>query len=133
MLPFIYSSIRVLMSCFAVLAMAGVANAVFTADNEPLTEEQLIQMSTGPLKPYPEEIKKYVNKRGVTFFPTSTTLKWLEKGGVPSDVIGAIRTKVASQIRIKVCRFACDDLSVSNKLAEAMVRSLTAAKVNYID
>jgi hypothetical protein len=105
---------------------------VRAADEKPLTQEQLIEMSAGPLKSYPDEVVKYVNNRGVTFFPTNTNLRWLEKAGVHQSVVATVRNKVASQMRIKVCRFECDDQALAKKFEEAMIRRLVNTKQGEI-
>jgi len=115
-----------------VLMVVFPAAFVRAADEKPLTQEQLMEMSMGTLKAYPDEVVKYVNKRGVTFFPTNTNLKWLEKAGVHQSVITAVRAKVASQMRIKVCRFVCDDSATAKKFEEAMIRSLVNSKQGEI-
>ena len=127
------SRLRQILIGFALVTMFSFDALAFAADEKPLTEEQLIKMSTGPLKSYPDQVVEYVKKQGVTFFPTNTTLRWLEKAGVHPSAISAIRSKVASQMRMKVCRFTCDDSSVATKFEQAMIRGLINTKQGSIE
>jgi hypothetical protein len=121
-----------LRTCFFLFVVLTFAAPVCSAA-DPLREEQIIQMATDTLKDYPSEVIKIVNQRGVNFFPTRTAIKWLERSGVSSDIISAVKQKAASQMRIKVCRFQSSDPAISNELANAMIRSLTNAKTTYIE
>lgn len=103
------------------------------ANDEPVTEEQLIQISRGSLKPFPEEIIRLVDEHGVGFFPTNTSLERLKEAGVAPSVIAEIRRKAASQMRIKVCLFESEDPSIAKEFAVAMKESLIEAKILRIE
>lgn len=118
---------------FAFLVVLILTTTQVRAAVNPLTEDQIIKMSTETLKAYPDEIVKLVRERGITFFLTKTTLTWLERSGVFPAVISAIREKGASQMRIKICTFNSSDADLAKDLATEMIKRLGDIKTGYID
>lgn len=114
-------------------ALFVLAATAFGADEKPLTEDQIKQLSNGPLKTYPDELAKLVDSHGVSFFPTNTTLGKLKDAGVDESVISAIRFRAARQMRIKVCLFKSSDGALAKEFADKMVERLFDAKGMDID
>lgn len=126
----------VILSCLLLTLAVSLAPTTSAADETPLSQDQLIQMSTGTLKSHPEEVRRYIDRRGVSFFPTKSKLHELEAAHVDASIINAIRMRIGAQMRIKVCQFEgfeAHDLPIATDLRNAMVRSLIDAKMNRIE
>jgi len=118
---------------FLLIAIFLLAKAAFATAENPLTEDQIRQLSVGPLRPYPDEIVKLVERHGVNFVPTNGTVRKLKDAGVDQSVIFAIWRKAGSQLRIKVCRFESTDSTMATNFANAMVHSVVIVKGALID
>jgi len=121
------------MARLAFIIIFTFAAPIFAVGQTPLTEEQLIEMSKTTLRDYPKEVINLVQGRGVNFFPTKTTLGWLENEGVHPTVLPEIKLKATAQLRIKVCQFSSDDSALGQKLTEQVIQHLYYAKGKYIE
>jgi|ERR1019366_2027038 hypothetical protein len=100
-----------------ILGIAMLMRLPCHAQAKPLTENQLINVSNGPLRSNPEALRQLVEAHGLDFIPTKTFLVKLPD---EKDIKNAVFFKAGQQMRIRVCKFKSDDSAIADQFAQSM-------------